>query len=84
MYKVTIAPKAQKQLREISKELHKNALANAIEDLKYNPHLGKKLGRNLSHLYSYKIGVYRILYKNKEKENEIEVIAAGHRDNIYQ
>lgn len=84
MYKVIIAPKAQKQLREIAKELHKSALANAIEDLKDNPYLGKKLGRNLSHLYSYRIGVYRIIYKIKEKESEIEVVVAGYKANIYQ
>ncbi|MEK7113158.1 MAG: type II toxin-antitoxin system RelE/ParE family toxin [Patescibacteria group bacterium] len=84
MYKVIIAPRAKKQLKSIAKETHRNAIANAIEDLKENPFMGKKLTRDLEGRYSYRVGVYRIIYKIYEKEKIVEVVTAGHRSSIYQ
>lgn len=84
MYKVIIAPRAKKQLKNIARKTHRNAIANAIEDLKENPLMGKKLMRNLEGMYSYRVGVYRIIYKIFEKERVVQVLTAGHRSSIYQ
>jgi len=84
MYKVIIAPRVKRQLKSIARKTHRNAIANAIEDLKEDPFMGKKLMRNLEGMYSYRVGIYRIIYKIYEKERVVEVLVAGHRSSIYQ
>lgn len=82
MYAIKITPKAVSQLKNI-KELHKNALAQAIEDLKDNPFLGKPLEKDLRGKYSYRVGVFRIIYNINTKDKIIQIITAGHRSIIY-
>ena len=84
MYKVVIAPQAKQQLKSIAKITHRDAVAGAIEELKEDPHMGKKLTRELEGKYSYRVGVYRIIYKVYEKEKRVEVVTAGHRSTVYQ
>lgn len=82
MYTIRITPKAISQLKNI-KENHKNALAQTIEDLKENPFLGKPLEKDLKGKYSYRVGVYRIIYVINQKDKKINIISAGHRSIIY-
>lgn len=83
MYRVSISPQAKKHLKEITKEIHREAVSLAIEDIKENPYIGKPLTRELTGKFSYRIGVYRIVYKIKEKDNLIEILTAGHRFSVY-
>ncbi|MFN9108598.1 MAG: type II toxin-antitoxin system RelE family toxin [Bacteroidota bacterium] len=45
--------------------------------------LGKPLSGNLSGLYRYRIGDYLVLYEIIRKEIVIEVVAVGHRKDVY-
>lgn len=83
MYKVSISPQAKKHLKEIIKEVHREAISSAIEELKENPYTGKKLTRELTGKYSFRVGTYRIIYQIFEKDKRIEILTAGHRSNIY-
>ena len=83
MYKIVVSPKAKNQLRKISKRLYRDSIAQAIEELKFNPFVGKPLARELTGKYSYRIGTYRVIYKIRHKDNIVEVILAGHRATIY-
>ena len=82
MYRIIISPSAKNQLKEI-KHIHQNALASIIEILKQEPYIGKPLGRDLLGKYSYRIGVFRIIYKINKKDKIIQIISAGHRSTIY-
>lgn len=82
MFKIIISPKAIKQLK-LLKFIHKEAVDYAIDDLKDDPMSGKKLKDKLLGKYSYRIGVYRIIYKINENNGTVYVISAGHRSVVY-
>lgn len=82
MFKVKVAPRAKKELKEI-KIQYKFAISVIINDLKEDPYIGKPLNRNLIGKYSYRVGVYRIIYRINLKENLVEIISAGHRSVVY-
>lgn len=83
MYDIIVSPKAEKQLKIITK-IHKLAIKDAVNELAQNPYLGKPLTRGLTGRYSYKIGVYRIIYKIKKKDKTVYIITAGHRRSVYK
>jgi mRNA interferase RelE/StbE len=83
MYRVSISPRAKKHLKEITKEIHREAVASAVEEIKEDPYIGKPLTRELTGKYSFRVGIYRIIYKVKEKDSLIEILTAGHRSNVY-
>ena len=83
MYRIIISPEAQKRLKTIAK-IYRRATAEAIEALKDDPFLGKQLTRELTGKYSYRVGVYRIIYKVNKKDKQVNIIDAGHRSTIYQ
>lgn len=82
MYKLVIPPQAQKEIRRISPK-HQRAIRLAVLELKEDPLLGKPLGRELSNKFSYRVGVYRIVYKINKKDEIITIITAGHRGKVY-
>lgn len=82
MYRIFISPKAKKELRNITK-LYKKAVAETIDELKNDPLIGKPLTRGLTKKYSYKIGVYRLIYKIHKKDKKVSILSVGHRATIY-
>lgn len=82
MYTIVISPRAQKRLKPISK-LYKGAIKEALNDIKEDPFIGKPLTRELTGKYSYRVGVYRIIYQVNKKDKIIEIITAGHRAIVY-
>ena len=83
MYRIIVAPEAKKGLKTITK-IYRRGIAEAIEALKDDPHIGKPLTRELTGRYTYKVGVYRIIYKIREIDKTVYIINAGHRATIYQ
>ena len=84
MYKLKLSVKAKAQLKKISKVYYQEAISTALLDIKENPFVGKLLTRELTGRFSYRVGVYRIVYKIKEKEKIIFILCAGHRSTVYQ
>lgn len=83
MFKVKLTAKAKKELKQISRR-HQLALGQVFDELKEYPYLGKPLGRGLKGRFSYKISVYRIVYKVNEKDKIVYILTAGHRATVYQ
>lgn len=83
MYKLHIFPKAERELRKISIRYQK-AILDAFEDLQENPFMGKPLTRELTGRFSYRIGVYRIIYGIRKKDKIVEIYTAGHRATVYK
>ncbi len=82
MYRLQISLKAAREIKKI-KKIHKYATILALQDIKENPLLGKPLTRNLTEKFSYRVGVYRIVYKVNEKDRVVDILTAGHRLVIY-
>lgn len=82
MYRIKLTPKAKRELKILSK-LHKEAIGSVFEDLKDTPFLGKPLTRELTGRYTYRIGVYRIIYKVNKRDKQVTVLTVGHRSTIY-
>ena len=82
MFRIKLTAKAKRELKALSKS-DKLRIGEIIEDLKEEPLVGKPLARELAKRYSYRVGVYRIIYKVHSKDGIIEVLSAGHRGIIY-
>lgn len=82
MYRIIIAPEAKKGLKTIAR-IYQEGISEAIMALKDDPYLGKPLVRELTGKYSYRVGVYRIIYKINKTEKIVYIINAGHRSTTY-
>lgn len=81
-YKITISNPAQKQLNKLA-DNQASRLIEAIYKLSNNPRPDgcKKLkGRDG---YRIRVGDYRIIYEIFDNELRINVVALGHRKDIY-
>lgn len=83
MYQIKLTGKAKKELKSIKKN-YEAAIDSALEELKENPFAGKPLINEFIGKYSYKIDVYRIIYKISRKDRMIIVLTAGHRATVYE
>lgn len=83
MYKLQITARAQKELEKISFS-HQEAILVALEILREDPYQGKPLTRELSRRFSYRVGVYRIIYTINEHDKIVSILSAGHRATAYQ
>ena len=82
-YKLKIESVAKRQLKVIRDIYGENNLDSALFEIKEFPFIGKPLSRELTGSFSYRIGVYRIIYKVYEKEKLVRVMTAGHRATVY-
>ena len=83
MFRFVLTVQAQKEIKRISTE-HQKAIRLALLDLKENPLVGKRLNRELAGRFSYRVGVYRIIYSLNSKDKIITVLTAGHRARVYK
>ncbi len=84
MFKLLFSAKAKKQLKLISKLHHRQALREIFKEIKEDPLIGKPLEDELKGEYSYRVGVYRIVYIINWHDNKITVLYAKHRRIAYQ
>ena len=82
MFKLKLTARARRELKTISKS-HKIALKLIFDDIKEDPTIGKSLTRELIRKFSYRVGVYRIIYTVNDKDQLIQIITAGHRALVY-
>ena len=83
MYKLIISPHAQKELKKIKKTYEK-AISLALQEIKEDPYSSKPLVNELTGQYTYKVGVYRIIYKINPRDKIVNVLTAGHRATVYK
>ena len=82
MYEFIISIKARHELKKLSVS-HQISILKIFQDIKEDPYLGKPLLRELFRRFSYRVVVYRIIYKINEKDKTITIFSAGHRSVIY-
>lgn len=59
-------------------------VAQALDDLEYDPFQGKPLKGKLKGLNSYRVGSYRIIYEIYRHRLRVVIIDIGHRRDIYR
>ena len=84
MYKLLFDEKVVKDLRKTDKTQQSKILSVIKLKLIENPYVGKKLIGDLSPLYRYRVGNYRIIYDIVEKEVVVVVIKIKHRKDAYK
>ncbi len=82
MYKLIISPQARKELKKI-KKLHQITIKSVLQEIREDPTIGKPLTRELIGRFSYRVGVYRIIYKISKIDKVVYILSAGHRVTIY-
>jgi len=82
MYKVRISTKAEKEIKKIAHP-HQKAIILALTEIKEDPLLGKPLTRELTGRFTYRVGIYRIIYTVNKKDKLIDILTAGHRAIVY-
>jgi mRNA-degrading endonuclease RelE of RelBE toxin-antitoxin system len=80
---VVFSPGAAKIVRSLAPDL-KRAVREALRAIVAQPDLGKPLVRELLGLYSYRVRRYRIVYALDRSTKSVQVVAVGHRDDIYE
>lgn len=81
-YKILYTPSAAKEIKKLDGSVRK-LIESGLERIANQPEIGKPLRKELKGLYSYRVTSYRILYKIRQNELIVVVIAIGHRKNIY-
>lgn len=82
-YRILFTKEAKKNIEKLDPSIVK-VIRKAIESLAVNPAKGKPLAYDLAGLRSLRTSDYRVIYRIKEKELLIIVIALGHRKEIYK
>jgi mRNA interferase RelE/StbE len=85
-YKVVFSSSAHKQIKKLDAFQRQVILSWVKKNLDGtdNPRKhGKALTENLSNLWRYRVGDYRIIAEIIEKEVVISVIKIGHRSRVY-
>jgi mRNA interferase RelE/StbE len=82
-FRVILSSDVAKTIRSLS-PLLKRQIRGALDILSENPHIGKALKDELSGFFSYRVSRYRIVYRIKSQQIQVQVIDVGQRSNIYQ
>jgi len=82
-YSVFFTREAKRNIERLDPSI-RGVIQKAIESLAVNPAKGKRLSYDLSSLRSLRTTDYRIIYRLKERQLIVLVIAVGHRQEIYQ
>ncbi len=82
-FDVRLTHSAARDVRKLPQDVQARVRA-ALDALRTDPWLGKALKGELSGLWSYRTGSYRLIYQVGETELVVLVIAIGHRRDIYE
>ncbi len=82
-YVLTFSKQALKELEKINEPFYSN-IKHAIVNLTENPRPQGYKKLNGRDGYRIRIGNYRVIYEIFEKELIVDIIALGHRKDIYE
>ena len=86
MYKIVLTRTAEKEYRYLY--THNNAIftriRKALRSIAEDPHQGKPLKLKLKDKWSYRVGVYRIIYSMDGRILTVYVLDIGHRREVYR
>lgn len=86
LYKIELAKDAEKEYRRLCKTDRAlfDRIRNALYFIATDPTQGKPLKFSLKGVWSYRVGMYRILYTIERQRLVVYVIDMGHRREIYR
>ncbi|MFH1836979.1 MAG: type II toxin-antitoxin system RelE/ParE family toxin [Candidatus Omnitrophota bacterium] len=86
MYKIHFSRIAEKEYKSLHKKniLIFKKIRSALLSLAGNPYIGKPLKLSLKGKWSYRAGVYRIIYSIEKKILTIHILDIGHRKYVYK
>ena len=82
-YSIFFTREAKRNIEKLDPSIRK-IIKKAIESLAVNPAKGRPLTYDLAGLHSLRTSDYRIIYRIREKQLIIIVIAVGHRKETYK
>ena len=82
-YHILYSETSRKQIRGLHPQI-KAAIKSSIEKLQENPFTGKRLEKEISGYLSIRMKRFRIIYKIKDDDHNVEVHHVGHRKDIYE
>lgn len=82
-YRVFLTREARRNIEKLDPSIRKT-IRKAIESLTIHPLKGKPLTYDLAGLNSLRTADYRIIYRIREMQLIIIVVAVGHRREIYK
>jgi mRNA interferase RelE/StbE len=82
-YQIKFPKKVKSQLKEV-KIVYQKEVISALEAIREDPYQGKALERELTDRFSFRVGVYRIIYKINPNDNFITILRIGHRSTVYK
>jgi mRNA interferase RelE/StbE len=83
MYKIEVAPAAERALKKLPAGIQQR-IVKAIEDLAAEPRHGSTKLQGEHSLYRIRVGDYRVIYEVADKILTVLVLKIGHRGEIYQ
>ncbi|MEK6732377.1 MAG: type II toxin-antitoxin system RelE/ParE family toxin [Candidatus Omnitrophota bacterium] len=83
-YIIVIAPRAKKQIDNLPEHVKQRIATVLLDVISINPFSGKALKGELSGLYSYRVGDYRVIYTVVKYRLIIQVIKVMHRREAYR
>jgi mRNA interferase RelE/StbE len=81
-YEILWDPRTESDLKKIGREGARRILNAVNKKLVVDPRIGKQLKTTIP-LWSFRIGVYRLIYIFSERKLIIWAIRVGHRREIY-
>ncbi len=83
MWTLKLSPQASRFYESLTGK-HKLQVAHAFDRLGTDPHIGKLLKGDLKGYWSYRVGIYRIIYIIRNAEVVIEILRIQHRKEVYE
>lgn len=83
MWTLKLSPQAAAFYESLTGK-HKKQVGNGLDRLAQDPHIGKLLKGDLDGYWSFRVGVYRILYIIRRAEVIVEVLRIQHRKEVYE
>jgi mRNA interferase RelE/StbE len=83
MYRIEIKNKARKEIISLPRREQERVMA-AINILRENPFVGKKLAGEHEGARSLRVWPYRIIYVIYEETVTVKILRVGHRQGVYK
>lgn len=83
MYRIAYTREAKERIEKLSAKL-KTQVKKAVERIAQNPDIGKHLTQELTEMFSYQTGKFRIIYRVFRKEILVLILTIGYRKDVYQ
>jgi len=81
-YQLLYSKTSRNQIRKLHPDI-KSIIRDRLKTIAEKPYIGKRLERDLSGYFSFRVRRFRIIYKIEEEKQIIEVHYVGHRRDIY-